>query len=64
MFDKELSIEKWISFSRRGIELLHEFLPEESFLDLIEFFPSRFFLLILILWYFDQYFELHITHIL
>lgn len=31
MFDKELSVEKWISFSRRGIELLHEFLPEESF---------------------------------
>lgn len=41
MFDKELSVEKWISFSRRGIELLHEFLPEESFLDLIEFLPSR-----------------------
>lgn len=41
MFDKELFVEKWISFSRRGIELLHEFLPEESFLDLIEFLPSR-----------------------
>lgn len=41
MFDKELSVEKWISFSRRGIELSHEFLPEEFFLDLIEFLPSR-----------------------
>lgn len=63
MFDKELSVEKWIS--QKGIELLRKFLFEESFLDLIEFLPSRFFLLILILlWYFDQYFELHITHIL